>query len=338
MNSNDHPSPDTLAAYVMDHLEPAEATAVEQHALECESCATALSSEARLEVASSELARHLNGRVGETRELPAELNSAPLKWLPLGGVVVAAAAAAGVVMWQRAVEAPRVHPEALAPSASGSGSAMAGASVPAPLSEPRLLASAAASSPPPAATRSAPPHRRIAPPEIRFKSARCQSLIPGLKTALAIPTDRGEIKLILSNTEASCDNWADGRFSKGCDVWRTRIDLPVESQKVGNYPIEKSFAYLDRRVNSGATGAWNSTPYCAEAGSSVRGTIQIKAIEDDQIIGAFCHTGLIDSKLASPIDGVFVAKRCPECFAVGKACTSNSECCTGDCMKGTCGL
>ena len=87
---SDHPSPETIEAYVMDSLPEEEAEALEVHAAVCDSCAARLRREAQLE-----------RRLHQLGALAAERPEAPRRIWPVVVAAVAMAAAAASVMWLR---------------------------------------------------------------------------------------------------------------------------------------------------------------------------------------------------------------------------------------------
>lgn len=156
-----------------------------------------------------------------------------------------------------------------------------------------------------------------------------------LVDALAIPhAQSGDIELVLTNHDATCNYAADRAFSDRCDVWRARVMLPPEAQEPGAYSIDQSFAYLDQRV-SGAPGRWTPGRACRMAGGNLSGTLVIESVERNRITGYICGSATGDSN-PSIIDGRFVAMRCPSCAGTGDACVSASDCCNNACSAGRC--
>ncbi len=323
--SNEHLSRDTLVAYVMDHLGAADTERVEAHVAGCEQCSVALEQEAKLEIACLELATDLSNTSPRVVSTPAAWR-APL----MGGLAAAAVAALGVA-WQRS--RPPVVPE---PSATVSPAA----------SRLPVTSTGAVAMPPPAATVTAgssvgptasaptvlPPPSSSQPPV----SGKCSAPVVGLVGALAIPQgDSGDIEIVLTNHPASCRYWADKQFEKSCDVWRTRITLPAESQKPGTYRVEQRFAYLDQRL-SRSGGAWQKGSVCKMAGGNLSGKLRIEAVERDRIIGSICGSKTTYTPNPNLVDGRFVARRCPACAMTGDGCRQDADCCANACVQGRC--
>jgi hypothetical protein len=313
--SKKHLSEDTLAAYVMDHLDAAASERVERHVASCERCALALEREARLEVASSEL-------MTAQLQVPPFVTPRARAWrAPLAGGLTLAAAAVLALVWQGSLgpgmPTPPVAPELGAHT--GAGAAAYGG--------PAMTVSAGPTTT--SSTASAPGRVSQAPPE-------CEAQIGGLVDALAIPhAQSGDIEIVLTNHAASCRYWADKHFDNSCDVWRTRITLPPEAQKPGVYRVEQSFAHLDQRTST-SKGAWQKGAGCRTAGGRLSGTLRIERVESNRIIGSICGSQTDSTSNDSLVDGRFSARRCPSCAGTGDGCASNADCCANACVSGRC--
>jgi hypothetical protein len=159
--------------------------------------------------------------------------------------------------------------------------------------------------------------------------------IQGLVEALAIPHEpTGTIEIVLASYPATCAYWTNPAFGQSCDVWRTRIYLPIRAQKPGSYRIEQDFAYLDRKAST-PTGPWQSAPHCEGIGGDLRGKIEIDRITKDTIEGRISDVEAGEKDRAARnrglLRGAFVARRCPACGTTGQACTTNADCCAGNC-------
>lgn len=156
----------------------------------------------------------------------------------------------------------------------------------------------------------------------------------GLKHAFAIPLgNSGTIEIVLTDHPATCTYWTDSTFADRCDVWRARISLPASAQRPGRYRIEQNFAYLDRKA-TGAKGAWQSAGACEGGGGNMKGEIEIIAISQSTIEARLCDTATEDPRDHNLVRGSFVAQRCPACGMTRDRCSTNADCCSGNCGSG----
>jgi hypothetical protein len=166
----------------------------------------------------------------------------------------------------------------------------------------------------------------------------CARPIHGLLNAFAIPQGRtGTVELVLSDRTMDCHYWTDD-FQDRCDIWRARISVAAKNQKPGTYALADDFAYLDRRVAVQGHGAKAAGFTCNSGGGRLAGTLEITSVDQRGIRGSICSSRVDGTNHAddSLIDGTFVATRCPACAMTGDPCSSNQDCCAGNCGSGRC--
>jgi hypothetical protein len=90
-----------------------------------------------------------------------------------------------------------------------------------------------------------------------------------------------------------------------CDTWRVTISIPPQYQEPGVYDIDDTEITVGYSMQGPPHG--NDPDDCSfGGGGGFGGTLEIFAIDDDTVHGAFCSTDLFDVDA----DGVFTATRC----------------------------
>lgn len=90
-----------------------------------------------------------------------------------------------------------------------------------------------------------------------------------------------------------------------CDNWSVSISIPPAYQQPGIYDIDDTEIGLSYSLQGEQQSA-DPEDCSFGGGGGLGGTLEIFAIDDDTVYGAFCSTDLFEISL----DGVFAAQRC----------------------------